>query len=217
MRSDRYRSRGQQTATDQHLVTSKHDTTSKRDDGSICAFTGISVFIKQKQKQFWEFSQPNPGARGDDVVTTASFRGSSKGESLQAQAALSHARLLLPTPPSFPLPNSPAHGPIKRLPKGPSYFTHIQLNPYLNAAAINQKSIPLFCGRYPTTLHETPSFIPSREVSVPEIAATLPAMAKVDDFNDRQDQIDAENEPYHQYEYQTEENESWAGALPVKQ
>jgi len=42
-------------------------------------------------------------------------------------------------------------------------------------------------------------------------------MAKVDDFNDRQTQIDAENEPYHQYEYQTEENESWAGALPVKQ
>jgi len=50
-----------------------------------------------------------------------------------------------------------------------------------------------------------------------EVAATLPAMAKVDDFNDRQTQIDAENEPYHQYEYQTEENESWAGALPVKQ
>lgn len=50
-----------------------------------------------------------------------------------------------------------------------------------------------------------------------EIAASLPAMAKIDDFNDRQNQIDAENEPYHQYEYQTEENESWAGALPVKQ
>ncbi|EPE27138.1 FMN-linked oxidoreductase [Glarea lozoyensis ATCC 20868] len=42
-------------------------------------------------------------------------------------------------------------------------------------------------------------------------------MAKVDDFNDRQDEIDAQNEPYHPYEYQTEENESWAGALPVKQ
>ena len=56
-----------------------------------------------------------------------------------------------------------------------------------------------------------------REEKLPEIAATLPAMAKVDDFNDRQTQIDAENAPYHQYEYQTEENESWAGALPVKQ
>jgi glutamate synthase (NADPH/NADH) len=37
------------------------------------------------------------------------------------------------------------------------------------------------------------------------------------DFDDRQTQIDAENEPYHPYAYQTEENESWAGALPVKQ
>jgi glutamate synthase (NADPH/NADH) len=42
-------------------------------------------------------------------------------------------------------------------------------------------------------------------------------MARVDDFNDRQTQIDAENEPYHPYEYETEQNESWAGALPVKQ
>lgn len=37
------------------------------------------------------------------------------------------------------------------------------------------------------------------------------------DFDDRQTQIDAENQPYHPYEYQTEQNESWAGALPVKQ
>jgi glutamate synthase (NADPH/NADH) len=42
-------------------------------------------------------------------------------------------------------------------------------------------------------------------------------MARADDFNDRQNQIDAENEPYIPYEYQTEENGSWAGALPVKQ
>jgi glutamate synthase (NADPH/NADH) len=42
-------------------------------------------------------------------------------------------------------------------------------------------------------------------------------MARADDFNDRQNQIDAENEPYHQYEYETENNDSWAGALPVKQ
>jgi hypothetical protein len=63
---------------------------------------------------------------------------------------------------------------------------------------------------------KTPSIHPC-EASVPEIAVSLPAMANVDDFNDRQDQIDAENEPYHQYEYQTAENQSWAGALPVKQ
>jgi glutamate synthase (NADPH/NADH) len=50
-----------------------------------------------------------------------------------------------------------------------------------------------------------------------EVAATLPAMAKFDDFNDRQTQIDAENEPYIPYEYQVEDNGSWAGALPVKQ
>ena len=42
-------------------------------------------------------------------------------------------------------------------------------------------------------------------------------MARIDDFNDRQTQIDAENEPYHQYDYQTDSNGSWAGALPVKQ
>jgi hypothetical protein len=62
-----------------------------------------------------------------------------------------------------------------------------------------------------------PLAIPPCAASIPEIAVSLPAMAKVDDFNDRQNQIDAENEPYHQYEYQTEKNESWAGALPVKQ
>lgn len=37
------------------------------------------------------------------------------------------------------------------------------------------------------------------------------------DFDDRQTQIDAENQPYHPYEYQADHNESWAGALPVKQ
>jgi len=37
------------------------------------------------------------------------------------------------------------------------------------------------------------------------------------EFDDRQIQIDAENEPYHPYDYQTEENGSWAGNLPVKQ
>jgi len=42
-------------------------------------------------------------------------------------------------------------------------------------------------------------------------------MGGVDDFNDRHIQIEAENEPYHQYEYQLENNASWAGALPVKQ
>jgi glutamate synthase (NADH) len=42
-------------------------------------------------------------------------------------------------------------------------------------------------------------------------------MGGVDDFNDRHIQIEAENEPYSQYEYQVENNASWAGALPVKQ
>ena len=42
-------------------------------------------------------------------------------------------------------------------------------------------------------------------------------MARVDAFDDRQTQIDAENEQYHPYEYNEEQNESWAGALPVKQ
>lgn len=37
------------------------------------------------------------------------------------------------------------------------------------------------------------------------------------EFDDRQTEIDAEKQPYHQYVYQTEENQSWAGALPVKQ
>ncbi|KAL1836953.1 hypothetical protein VTJ49DRAFT_4448 [Mycothermus thermophilus] len=38
-----------------------------------------------------------------------------------------------------------------------------------------------------------------------------------EDFDDRQIQLDADKEPYHPYEYQTENNDSWAGALPVKQ
>ena len=37
------------------------------------------------------------------------------------------------------------------------------------------------------------------------------------DFDDRQLHLDAEAEQYHPYEYQTENNDSWAGALPVKQ
>ena len=38
-----------------------------------------------------------------------------------------------------------------------------------------------------------------------------------EDFNDKQTQIEAEKEDYHPYEYQTDNNHSWAGALPVKQ
>jgi glutamate synthase (NADPH/NADH) len=37
------------------------------------------------------------------------------------------------------------------------------------------------------------------------------------DFDDRQTQIESEAEAYHPYEYQTDNNGSWAGALPVKQ
>jgi glutamate synthase (NADPH/NADH) len=38
-----------------------------------------------------------------------------------------------------------------------------------------------------------------------------------EDFDDRQIQTEAEQQPYIPYEYQTENNDSWAGALPVKQ
>ncbi|KAI1844141.1 hypothetical protein JX266_009625 [Neoarthrinium moseri] len=37
------------------------------------------------------------------------------------------------------------------------------------------------------------------------------------DFDDRQTHIESEAESYHPYDYQTENNGSWAGALPVKQ
>lgn len=37
------------------------------------------------------------------------------------------------------------------------------------------------------------------------------------DFDDRQIEKDAEKQTYVPYEYQTENNRSWAGALPVKQ
>jgi glutamate synthase (NADH) len=37
------------------------------------------------------------------------------------------------------------------------------------------------------------------------------------DFDDHETHLDAQNEEYHPYEYQTENNDSWAGALPVKQ
>lgn len=38
-----------------------------------------------------------------------------------------------------------------------------------------------------------------------------------DDFDDRQLHLEVEAEQYNPYEYQTENNDSWAGALPVKQ
>jgi glutamate synthase (NADH) len=38
-----------------------------------------------------------------------------------------------------------------------------------------------------------------------------------EDFDDRHLQLEAEAEQYHPYAYQTENNESWASALPVKQ
>ncbi|KAI1127310.1 glutamate synthase [Nemania abortiva] len=37
------------------------------------------------------------------------------------------------------------------------------------------------------------------------------------DFDDRQTEIESAAEAYHPYEYQTKDNGSWAGALPVKQ
>lgn len=37
------------------------------------------------------------------------------------------------------------------------------------------------------------------------------------EFDDRQTHLESEADAYHPYEYQTENNESWAGALPVKQ
>ena len=45
----------------------------------------------------------------------------------------------------------------------------------------------------------------------------LPDMGLLSEFDDRQTQIESEAETYHPYEYQTENNSSWAGALPVKQ
>lgn len=37
------------------------------------------------------------------------------------------------------------------------------------------------------------------------------------EFDDRNTHNDAAAEEYHPYEYQTDNNSSWAGALPVKQ
>lgn len=42
-------------------------------------------------------------------------------------------------------------------------------------------------------------------------------MSIPEDFDDRQIHIEAEQEPYRPYQYQEENNGSWAGALPVKQ
>lgn len=42
-------------------------------------------------------------------------------------------------------------------------------------------------------------------------------MGVVNEFDDRQIDIDSQNEPYNQYEFDTEGNGSWAGALPKKQ
>lgn len=40
-------------------------------------------------------------------------------------------------------------------------------------------------------------------------------MVLLDEFDDRH--LEAEQDEYHPYEYQTENNGSWANALPVKQ
>lgn len=42
-------------------------------------------------------------------------------------------------------------------------------------------------------------------------------MGLIEDFDDRHIQAQAEGDEYHPYDYQTENNTSWAGALPVKQ
>jgi len=42
-------------------------------------------------------------------------------------------------------------------------------------------------------------------------------MGLINEFDDRQTQLEAEQQEYHPYDYQTENNTSWAGALPVKQ
>lgn len=44
-----------------------------------------------------------------------------------------------------------------------------------------------------------------------------PSMGLNEDFDDRQIHREAEQDSYHPYEYQTDNNGSWAGALPVKQ
>ncbi len=50
-----------------------------------------------------------------------------------------------------------------------------------------------------------------------EFFVFLPDMGLSVDFDDRQTEIESTAEAYHPYEYQTENNDSWAGALPVKQ
>lgn len=42
-------------------------------------------------------------------------------------------------------------------------------------------------------------------------------MGVPNEFDDRQTSIESEAETYTPYQYQTENNGSWAGALPVKQ
>ena len=42
-------------------------------------------------------------------------------------------------------------------------------------------------------------------------------MGLFEDFDDRHISFEAEKQEYKPYEYQTENNDSWAGALPVKQ
>lgn len=42
-------------------------------------------------------------------------------------------------------------------------------------------------------------------------------MGLPEEFNDQQTHLEAKEQKYTPYEYQTENNGSWAGALPVKQ
>ena len=42
-------------------------------------------------------------------------------------------------------------------------------------------------------------------------------MHRTEDCDDRQTPLEEEQQSYSPYEYQTENTDSWAGALPVKQ
>jgi len=43
------------------------------------------------------------------------------------------------------------------------------------------------------------------------------AVKVLQDFDDSNIALEADRQTWHPYEYQTENNNSWAGALPVKQ
>ena len=97
-----------------------------------------------------------------------------------------------------------------------AYTSHVL--PFTRAnMTLNHRSPLLFTKPTRPAIHPTSPTHRTPPQPHPSSIESLPSMGLNKDFDDRQIQTEAEQQPYIPYEYQTENNDSWAGALPVKQ